>query len=182
MRRWARIAIAAVHRANQRNPRNRHCSSVSSIKSMSMYIIRHLDGSIPEPICGKGWTMPRRRVPIRHSALVGRFSERLREVRQSLGKTQAELARDAHVTTSYVSRLEGGKVAPGIDMVERLASALATTVNDLLPTAATPDPLPAMKEQTRRLVDVLLEKGDRDTFVRMNPYLALLVESCTKRR
>ena len=52
--------------------------------------------------------MPRRRYPIRQSELVRRFAERLREVRLSRGMTQAVLAREANVTSSYLSRLEAG--------------------------------------------------------------------------
>jgi len=125
--------------------------------------------------------MARRKVPIRQSELVHRFAERLREARQSRGMTQADLSRLAHVTVSYVSRLESAKIAPGIDMVERLAAALATDVSDLLSQPIAADPLPVLKEQADRMVATLLEKGDRDTFMRLNPILALFVES-TKHR
>jgi transcriptional regulator with XRE-family HTH domain len=96
--------------------------------------------------------------------------------------TQADLARRASVTPSYLSRLEGAKVAPGIDMVERLAAALGITPTDLLPTDVPPDPLPVLKDQARQLLDTLLDKGDRESFLRLNPFLALLVEAATKRR
>jgi transcriptional regulator with XRE-family HTH domain len=125
--------------------------------------------------------MPRRRVPIRQSELVKRFAERLRELRQSRGITQADLARKATITASYVSRLEGGKVAPGIDMVERLASVLATSVTDLLPTNPPPDPLPVLQEQAKEMLNTLLDKGGREVFLRLNPFLAFLVEAATKR-
>lgn len=126
--------------------------------------------------------MPRRRVPIRQSELVRRFAERLREVRQSRGMTQVDLARKANVTPSYLSRLEGGKVAPGIDMVERLAGVLGITPAELLPHGDFPDPLPVLKEQAREMTETLFEKGDQETFRKLNPLLALLVEAATKRR
>lgn len=125
--------------------------------------------------------MPRRKVPIRQSELVQRFAARLREVRLLRGLTQAELSRTAQVTVSYISRLEGGRVAPGIDMVERVAAALGTAVNDLLPTSESPDPLPVLKGQAERMLGTLLEQGDRATFLRLNPLLALLVEDATRR-
>lgn len=128
-----------------------------------------------------GVPMPRRRVPIRHSDLVGRFALRLRELRQSRGMTQVQLARHADVTVSYVSRLEGGKIAPGIDMVERLAAVVGASVTDLLPTSADPDPLPVLKDQAKELLDGLLEKGDREVFLRLNPMLALLAEAVARR-
>lgn len=124
--------------------------------------------------------MARRRVPIRQSELVRRFASRLREVRTSRGMTQADLGRQASVTPAYVSRLESGKVAPGIDMVERLAEVLGTTPSDLLPTDQ-PDPLPTMRDQARRLFDTLLSRGNLGTFASMNPILALLAEEAARR-
>src|SRR5438874_10944123 len=102
-----------------------------------------------------GGGMARRRVPIRQSELVRRFAARLREVRQSRGMTQTDLARRASVTASYLSRLEGGRVAPGIDMVERIAAALGTTVADLLPEGDAPDQLPVLRDQARQLLAAL---------------------------
>ena len=64
---------------------------------------------------------------IRHAEIVELFAARLREVRHSRGMTQAELARQAHVTVSYIGRLESAGAAPGIDLVERLAKALGKT-------------------------------------------------------
>jgi transcriptional regulator with XRE-family HTH domain len=126
-------------------------------------------------------TMSRRRVPIRQSQLVLRFAERLRSVRLSRGITQAELSRIGSITASYLSRLEAGKVAPGIDMVERLAQVLGVSPSDLLPSTPPPDALPVLKEQAKQLLGVLLEQSDEDAFLRLNPLLALLVEASTKR-
>ena len=50
---------------------------------------------------------------IRHDEIVARFGQRLREVRLSRGMSQAELARQAEVTTNYISRLEGGGACTG---------------------------------------------------------------------
>jgi hypothetical protein len=47
--------------------------------------------------------------------------------------------------------------------------------------AAPPEPLLVPREQAERLVGALLEKGDRDTFLRLNPALPLLVEAASKR-
>lgn len=125
--------------------------------------------------------MPRRRYPIRQSELVKRFAERLREVRLSRGMTQATLAREANVTSSYLSRLEGAKVAPGIDMIERLAAVLGTTVVDLLPVTSQPDLLPILVNEAKRMLDLLVESGSRESFLRLNPLLSLLVEASGKR-
>jgi transcriptional regulator with XRE-family HTH domain len=125
--------------------------------------------------------MARRRVPIRQSELVQRFAARLREVRQARGMTQTDLASQASVTASYLSRLEGGRVAPGIDMVERIAEALGTTVADLLPDGAAPDPLPILRQQARRLLESLTRDGAAEDFLRLNPVLALVQEAAMRR-
>jgi len=69
----------------------------------------------------------RRAVRIVQDVAMRLFAARLREVRVSRGMTQVELGRRAHVTASYVWRLESGGAAPGIDLVARLARALGTT-------------------------------------------------------
>jgi transcriptional regulator with XRE-family HTH domain len=96
--------------------------------------------------------------------------------------TQAELARRADVSVTHLSELENADIAPGIDPVDRLARALGAAMADLLPSAAPPEPLSVLREQAERLFDTLLEKGDRETYLRLNPFLALLVEAAGKRR
>jgi hypothetical protein len=44
-----------------------------------------------------------------------------------------------------------------------------------------PDPLPVLKQQAQRLFITLLEQGEADAFLRLNPLLALLVEASTRR-
>jgi transcriptional regulator with XRE-family HTH domain len=119
---------------------------------------------------------------IEHAGIVLRFGARLRELRNSRGMTQAELAHQAHVTASYVWRLEGGGAAPGIDLLDRLAVALGTTASDLLPAAEPQDSLPVLKEQARKIFETLMNEGDRETFLLLNPLMARLLESPTRRR
>ena len=121
--------------------------------------------------------MAKRKARIAHAQIVRLFGARLRELRQSRGMTQASLAQHAEVTTSYIGRLEGGGAAPGIDLVDRLARALGTTVADLLPAAASPDTEALLREQAGRLFDALLAEADRDTFLMLNPLLARLTEA-----
>lgn len=83
--------------------------------------------------------MAKRRPPVRYDEIVRVFAARLREVRHSRGLTQAQLADRAGITPSYMTRLENATVAPGIDMAARLAAALGTTADDLLPSAIPPD-------------------------------------------
>jgi transcriptional regulator with XRE-family HTH domain len=75
--------------------------------------------------------MAKRKTNIRHAEIVQRFAVRLRELRHSRGMTQAELAQLAHVTLSYIGRLENGGAAPGIDLADRLAAALGASITDL---------------------------------------------------
>jgi transcriptional regulator with XRE-family HTH domain len=75
--------------------------------------------------------------------------------------SQAELAGQAEVTTNYVSRLEGGGAAPGIDLAARLALALGVPVADRLPTAPEVDDLAVTRRQARKLFDELGGSEDR---------------------
>lgn len=126
--------------------------------------------------------MAKRKRRIEHAEIVGLFAARLRELRHSRGMTQAELARLAHVTTSYVGKLEASGAAPGIDLVDRLAKALGTTAQDLMPTSPSPDTLAVLREQTQRLFSSLLQAADRETLLMLNPLLARLNESMNRSR
>jgi transcriptional regulator with XRE-family HTH domain len=126
--------------------------------------------------------MSKRKPQIKHAEIVELFAARLRELRLSRGMTQEALARAAHVTTSYVGRLESAGAAPGIDLVERLAKALGTTTHDLLPTSAPPETLSLLQDQAQKLFATLLESADRETLLMLNPLLARLGESPTRRR
>jgi len=135
-------------------------------------------------IPGAGGIMAKKKVKkeIEHAGIVLRFGSRLRELRNSRGMTQAELAHQAHVTASYVWRLESGGAAPGIDLVERLAAALGTTAADLLPVVEPPDSVPVLRDQARKLFESLMAEGDRETLLLLNPLMARLLESPTRRR
>ncbi len=124
----------------------------------------------------------KRKARIEHAEVVRLFAARLRELRRSRGMTQAELARQAQVTASYVWRLESGGAAPGIDLVERLARALGTTTHDLLPTSAPPDTDVHLRQQARSLFDALLQSADRETLLMLVPLLARLGESPSRNR
>jgi transcriptional regulator with XRE-family HTH domain len=125
--------------------------------------------------------MARRRQKKRPEA-VQLFAERLRGLRQSRGMTQADLAASADVSPTHLSELENAAMAPGIDLVGRLAEALGVSIADLFEAAEGPDPLPVLKEQASRMFKTLMEKGDCDAFLKLNPILALIVESATKRQ
>lgn len=126
--------------------------------------------------------MAKRKSQIQHAEIVERFSGRLRELRLSRGMTQAELARLALVTASYVGRLESAGAAPGIDLVERLATALGTSTHDLLPTTESPDTLPILQERARTLFESLMKSASREDLLFLCPLLSRLAESPTRRR
>lgn len=123
-----------------------------------------------------------RKSRIEQDEVVRLFAARLREVRRSRGMTQAELSRQAHVTTSYVWRLESGGAAPGIDLVARLAKALGTTSHDLMPETAPPDTIALLRVQARDLFESLIATADRETLLMLNPLLARLAEASGRSR
>ncbi len=122
-----------------------------------------------------------RRKAKKHEEVVRLFAERLRESRRLRGFTQAALAEAAEISVTYISQLERGETAPGIDLVARLAVALGTTAGELLPAAVPPETAEVLREQAERLFDQLRQVGDREAFQVLNPLLALLVESARKR-
>ncbi len=125
--------------------------------------------------------MAREKPKTQHATIVRRFSVRLRELRTSRGMTQAELARLASVASSYVARLEGAAASPGIDLVQRLASALGTTPHELLPLTDPPDPITVLKERAKTAFERLVNAADRDTLLMLTPLLAKLAEGAERR-
>jgi transcriptional regulator with XRE-family HTH domain len=121
--------------------------------------------------------MARKRQPIQHDAIVRQFASRLKELRRNRGMTQAELARQSHVTTTYIGRLENEGAAPGIDLVARLAFALGVQLVELLPTIDPPNPDDVLKAQASRLFDGLLPNADRETLQLLVSFLARLSET-----
>ena len=120
----------------------------------------------------------RKKQRVQHAEIVQRFSRALRSRRLTAGLTQAELARQSHVTTSYITRLERALSAPGIDLVDRLAQTLGCTVADLLPVAdPPPDRAAVLGEQVRRLCDGLVAGSDPESLSLAAQLLARLSSS-----
>ena len=59
---------------------------------------------------------------------------KVRELREETGKTQTELAKDAGLTQSHVSRIENAELAPSHKTVEKLAAALGVDPSAIDPT------------------------------------------------
>lgn len=125
-----------------------------------------------------------RKTPIHHDAVVDAFADRLRQVRRSRGMTQRELARIAHLTESYLSRLEGGRIAPGIDLVARLARALGSPLSELLPSdiASAKGSRAVAEEQAKRLFESVLKSHDPSFVFLLAQILALLAEAVERQR
>ncbi len=126
--------------------------------------------------------MAKKRPRIQHDEIVQHFAGKLRELRHSRGMTQAALARSAEITTSYVGRLESGGAAPGIDLVARLAKALDSSVQELLPTEGPEDTEAALKSRADRLFGELIKNADRETLLMLCPLLARLGEAGGRKR
>ncbi|HEX3149723.1 MAG TPA: helix-turn-helix transcriptional regulator [Gemmataceae bacterium] len=113
---------------------------------------------------------------IDHAAIVKLFAARLRQRRIEAGLTQAELADRASVAANYISRLEAARIAPGIDTLQQLATALLTTTHDLLPLLDSAIVERGSKERARALVERLIERADEDFLQSLIPLVARLVE------
>ena len=121
--------------------------------------------------------MPQNRKRIQHDEIVERFGLKLKELRLSRGMSQGDLASQAHVTTNYISRLEKGGAAPGIDLVARLAAALGVQIADLLPMTPGLDDLEVTRKQAKKLFDELLRSEDRAVMLVLTQVLARLNEA-----
>ena len=126
--------------------------------------------------------MGKKKTKIRHANIVERFAARLRELRIARGLRQADVAKAAATTTSYVTRLEAGGAAPGIDLVARLAEALETTVQDLLAEDVVVDEEAVFRRRAQTLFDDLMKSADKETLSMVVPLLARLNESPTRKR
>jgi transcriptional regulator with XRE-family HTH domain len=121
--------------------------------------------------------MAKRKPRIQHADIVRAFAERLRGTRLARGITQRDLAQRAHVTFSYISRLEAGAAAPGIDMLERLAQALEVSAVDLLPAPSRPETAAESRAQVQGLFDAVMAKAGQETFLMLKLFLTRLAES-----
>ena len=121
--------------------------------------------------------MAKRKKHVEHAGIVKGFAERLRDVRREKGMRQADLARAAHISESYVRTLEAARAACSIDLLDRLANALGTTPAALLPVAVPPDDLTVLREQIRRQVERIVESDDRQSLTLLSQLLARVSET-----
>lgn len=62
---------------------------------------------------------------------------RVRELRESSGRTLPDLARDAGVSKSYLSEVESGRRLPSLDVMDQIARSLGVVVSDVLAATST---------------------------------------------
>src|SRR5947209_13919535 len=120
--------------------------------------------------------MPSKKRRVRQAAIVPAFAERLKGTRLARGLTQRDLAERAHVTFSYISRLEAGGAAPGIDLLEKLAEALNATITDLLPPAVQSEGAAAPRDEVKVLFETVLSKAGSETLGLLKVLLSRLAE------
>lgn len=65
------------------------------------------------------------------------FCERVKARRKELGLTQVEVAERLGISQPALAMIESGRNSPTLDAMYRLATALETTVHDLLPVLTT---------------------------------------------
>ena len=126
--------------------------------------------------------MGKRKTRVSQPAVVSRFAARLRELRRSRGLSQAELAHQATLTPTYITRLEAGLSSPQLDTLDRLATALGVGVTDLLPASAPANPTDVLRSQARRLSEALIDAADAETLQMLCPLLARLAEAPARSR
>jgi len=80
--------------------------------------------TIKKPTASTGKTSPQRADP--------QLGAVLRSAREARGWTLEQLSKRLHVTKGYISRLEGGKARPAVEMVETLARTLRIDPNPIL--------------------------------------------------
>lgn len=121
--------------------------------------------------------MPSRKRGVRQAGVERVFAQRLKGARLARGMSQRDLADRAHVTFSYISRLEAGGTAPGIDLLERLAQALQIDVIDLLPPHSSVLTADEHRDRIRNLFDAVLQRSGPETLSMIEVFLSRIGES-----
>jgi transcriptional regulator with XRE-family HTH domain len=59
------------------------------------------------------------------------LGKRVKQIREEKGMTQGDVATKLNITRSYISRVEKGERAPSVPRLEKLATALDVSVEEL---------------------------------------------------
>lgn len=89
--------------------------------------------------------------------LLTTIGSRLREARGTLGLSQEEVAARAKLNTSYLSQIERGTKNPSLDVLERVATAVGLTLEELFRSEEVPS-----SALTEREVAGLLDRVPED--------------------
>lgn len=66
------------------------------------------------------------------STTAKKLGENIRKIREEKGMTQIDLCRKLEVDRAYMSNIENGKKNPTLSTIERIATALGVSSNELL--------------------------------------------------
>jgi len=116
--------------------------------------------------------MERKRINLRDGRTM-EFGRRLRELRKQKNISQRDLATQVAVDFTYLSKIEGGRLAPpSEDVIRRLAQALDADENELINLAGKiPKDLKAVLEESPQAVELLRVLSERklpnDTYRQM---------------
>src|SRR6266496_2331632 len=116
--------------------------------------------------------MERKRINLRDGRTM-EFGRRLRELRKQKNISQRDLATQVAVDFTYLSKIEGGRLAPpSEDVIRRLAQALDADENELINLAGkVPKDLKAVLEESPQAVELLRVLSERklpdETYRRM---------------
>jgi transcriptional regulator with XRE-family HTH domain len=123
----------------------------------------------------------RKLVQLKHRDIVSRFAGKLKAVREERKVSQRQLASLAQIHPSYLTRLEAGRSAAGIDLVEKLATALGVTLADLLPTERV-DRSHALKREVRSKTEAIMADAEEGDLALLSSLLSVFQRGLSRRR
>jgi transcriptional regulator with XRE-family HTH domain len=123
----------------------------------------------------------RKAAPVKQRDIVHRFAARLKVLREERKLSHHRLAELAGIHWSYLSRLEQGHSAPGVDLVEKLAAALGVSIADLLPSERT-DRTAALKAAIQTQTESIMADAEEGDLSLLNSLLSVFQRGMTRRR
>lgn len=102
------------------------------------------------------------------------------EARRATGLSQADVADQTGVAVETISRIERGKIIPGIDSLKRIAVALGVSIDELV--GLKPPKAPKLRPAERRLLDAVADLDDDDVDRACEALTTLLSISLPRRR
>lgn len=97
----------------------------------------------------------------------------MRALRRERNLTQEQLAERANVHPTYVTRIEGGRSLPALDVLARLAAALGVSTIDLVRVIEEPERA-ADAERIRQEIGRLLDGASQQQLALIRDFAALV--------